>query len=151
MEKSSSDGAVTVRSATLSDIPRLVEMGQRFRAESSYSAFLADNPDRMAALATDLFAHDGLLCAERDGAIVGMLGFIIHDHFISGEKVAGEVFWWMEPEHRGDGLKLLDETKRRAKAVGAKYLHMIAPSERVSRLYKILGYEWVEAPCQISL
>ena len=47
-----------------------------------------------------------------DGAIVGMLGFIIHDHFISGEKVAGEVFWWMEPEHRGDGLKLLDETKR---------------------------------------
>ena len=145
METNCIEHVVTVRSATLADIPRLVEMGQRFRAESSYSKYLADNPDRMAELAKMLLVGDGLLCAERDDKVIGMLGFIIHDHFISGEKVAGEVFWWMEPEHRGDGLKLLEETKRRAKAVGAKYLHMIAPSERVSRLYKILGYEWVEA------
>ncbi|MGH9505231.1 MAG: GNAT family N-acetyltransferase [Terriglobales bacterium] len=143
--------ATTIRLAIDADIPRLVEMGQRFRAESRYAKFLADNPERMAHLGRQLLACDGLLAMERDGEIIGMLGFILHDHFISGEKVAGEVFWWVEPEHRGDGLKLLDETKRRAKAAGAKCLHMIAPSERVSRLYKILGYEWVEATYQISL
>lgn len=151
MEKISPDSTVTVRSATDADIPRLVEMGRRFRAESTYSKYLADNPQRMAELGRQLLAKDGLLCAERDGSIVGMLGFILHDHFISGERVAGEVFWWMEPEHRGDGLKLLDETKRRARAAGAKYMHMIAPSERVTRLYKHLRYAFVESTFQINL
>ena len=38
---------------------------------------------------------------NEDGAIVGMLGFIhAPTTFISGERVAGEVFWWTEPEHR---------------------------------------------------
>jgi len=126
-------------------------MGRRFREESSYSKYLADNPERMAVLGKHLLLSDGLLVAEKDGKIIGMLGFIIHSHFISGETVAGEVFWWMEPEHRGDGLKLLDETKRRARLAGAKYLHMIAPSERVARLYKHLHYEFVESTFQINL
>jgi GNAT superfamily N-acetyltransferase len=140
-----------VRSATDEDIPRLVEMGCRFRAESSYSKYLAENPERMAELGHQLLAKDGLLVAELDGESIGMLGFILHVHFISGELVAGEVFWWMEPEHRGHGLKLVEEAKRRARKAGAKYLHMIAPSERVARLYRHLGYEFVESTHQISL
>lgn len=141
----------TVRLATAADIPRLVEMGRRFRSESTYSKYLADNPERMAQLGHMLLEKDGLLLAERNEQTVGMLGFIIHSHFISGELVAGEVFWWMEPEYRGDGLKLVEEAKRRARLAGAKYLHMIAPSERVARLYRHLGYEFVESTHQITL
>jgi RimJ/RimL family protein N-acetyltransferase len=151
METNTAERVLTIRLATEKDIPRLVEMGRRFRSESTYSKYLADNPERMAQLGRQLLEKDGLLLAERDGVIVGMLGFIVHTHFISGEVVAGEVFWWMEPEFRGDGLKLLDETKRRAHLAGAKYLHMIAPSERVSRLYRHLGYEFVESTFQINL
>lgn len=142
---------VIVRDAIEADIPRLVEMGRRFRSETSYSKYLADNPERMAQLGRQLLAKDGLLLAERDGAIVGMLGFIVHSHFISGEIAAGEVFWWMEPEFRGDGLKLVDEAKRRARLAGALYLDMIAPSKRVARLYQHLGYEFVESTHRIQL
>jgi GNAT superfamily N-acetyltransferase len=151
METGCAERVLTVRLATAADIPRLVKMGQRFRSESSYSKYLAENPARMTELGHTLLAKDGLLLAERDGETVGMLGFIVHSHFISGELVAGEVFWWMEPEFRGEGLKLLEETKRRARLAGAKYLHMIAPNERVSRLYRHLGFEFVEATHQISL
>ena len=54
MEKSSSERAITVRSATLSDILRLV-MGQRFGQRVLTANTLQTIPDRMAALATDLF------------------------------------------------------------------------------------------------
>jgi GNAT superfamily N-acetyltransferase len=142
---------IVIRTAIEDDIPRLVEMGRRFRAESSYSKYLADNPERMAQLGRQLLAGNGLLVLERDGAVIGMLGYIVHSHFISGEVVAGEVFWYVEPEYRGEGLKLVDEAKRRARLVGAKYLQMIAPSERVARLYRHLGYEFVESTHQITL
>lgn len=140
-----------IRSAIASDIPRMVEMGRRFRSESSYSEFLADNPERMTLLGRQLLAADGLLVSEKDGKLIGMLGFIIHSHFISGELVAGEVFWWMEPEHRGEGLKLVDEAKRRARLAGAVSLDMIAPNERVARFYRRLGYQWMESTHRIQL
>lgn len=140
-----------IRTATESDIPRLVEMGRRFRRETTYERFLADNPGRMAELGKQLLAVNGLILSERDAEPTGMLGSIIHSHFISGERVAGEVFWWVEPEHRGEGLRLLQEAENRGRKAGAKYMHMIAPNERVSRLYERLGYEWVEATYQKTL
>lgn len=129
----------------------MVEMGRKFRNESTYNKYLADNPAKMAELGAKLIAVDGIIVLERDGEITGMLGFVLHDHFISGERVAGEIFWWQDPNRRGDGIKLLREVKRRARAAGAKYLHMIAPSERVRTLYERLEFEYVESTYQISL
>lgn len=138
-----------IRTATKADIPRMVEMGQRFRNESSYNKYLAENPAKMAELGEKLVAVDGILVAEHDGKLTGMLGYIVHEHFISGEKVAGEVFWWVEK--RGDGLELLREMERRAKAAGAKYIQMIAPSQRVARLYTIMKFDFVESTYQRTL
>lgn len=140
-----------IRTATREDIPRMVEMGRRFRNESSYNKYLADNPAKMAELGEKLVALDGIIVAERDGEIQAMLGYVVHEHFISGERVAGEIFWWAEPEHRGAGLMLLREMEKRARAAGAKYLHMIAPSERVKTLYERLHFDFIEATYQRAL
>ena len=138
-----------IRQATVEDIPRMVEMGRKFRQESTYSAYLADNPAKMAELGERLLAVDGILVSEHDGVITAMLGYVIHDHFISGEKFAGEVFWWAE--RRGDGLDLLREMERRARAAGAKYIQMIAPTKRVERIYTILKFAFVESTYQRAL
>ena len=151
METNCAERVLTIRLATEADVPRLVEMGLRFRSETTYSKYLAENPDRMAELARQLIARDGVLVLDREGVTVGMFGYFIHSHFISGEMFAGEVFWWVEPEFRGDGLKLIEEAKRRARLAGAKKLQMIAPNKRVARLYGRLGYEWVESTHQIAL
>lgn len=140
-----------IRAATEADIPRLVEMGRRFRQESTYAQYLADNPEKMEELGKTLLAANGLLLAEQDDGITAMLGFIVHNHFISGEKVAGEVFWWAEPERRGDGVRLLRETENRARGVGAKYMQMIAPNARVAAFYERIGYEFVESTHQKAL
>jgi RimJ/RimL family protein N-acetyltransferase len=106
-------GELTIRQATAEDIPPMVAMGLRFLKNSPYVKHLAENAEQMAKLGESLLASaGGMLVAEAYGQIVGMLGYIVYDHFISGEKTAGEVFWWVEPEHRGAGLKLLYELER---------------------------------------
>lgn len=140
-----------IRSAGPDDIPRLVEMGRRFRKETSYNAHLADNAEQMRETAAKLIGVDGILVTERGGEIVGMIGFIVHTHFISGEKVGGEVFWWVEPEHRGEGVKLIKEAEKRVRQAGAKQFQMIAPNDRVANLYRRMGYEFVETTYQKNL
>jgi GNAT superfamily N-acetyltransferase len=140
-----------IRPAVTSDIPRLVEMGQRFRAESSYNEYLSDNPEKMAELGTTLIAHNGILVSQRNDKLVGMLGIVLHSHFISGERMAGEVFWWVEPEYRGEGIKLVSETEKRARMAGAKHIQMVAPNDQVGNVYRRMGYQFVESTFQKAL
>jgi RimJ/RimL family protein N-acetyltransferase len=145
-------GGLTIRPATHADIPPMVELGRHFLRQSPYAKHLAESPEQMTKLGEFLLGGaGGMLCAERGGKIVGMLGYVIHDHFISGEKSAGEVFWWVEPEHRGDGLRLLVRFEAVARAAGAKKLQMIAPDERVAALYARLGYHYLETSFQKAL
>lgn len=140
-----------IRAATESDIPRMVEMGLRFHANSPYKNHLPSNPEQMAKLGEQLLKIGGMLVSEVDGQIVGMLGYALFPHFISGELVCGEAFWWVEPGYRGEGQKLMQEAERLARAAGAKKMQMIAPDERVGKLYKRFGYEFVESAYQKTL
>jgi RimJ/RimL family protein N-acetyltransferase len=126
-------------------------MGCEFRSQTSYSRFLAENPEQMKALAEKLVQSGTLLVMESPEEIVGMLGFFIYPHYLSGEVVAGELFWWVEPEHRGNGLKLLDEMERRARERCAKVVQMVAPTEELERVYKMLRFEKVESTWQRPL
>lgn len=135
----------------MADVPRLVELGLRFRLESEYRDHLGENPAKMAELAANLANCGSLLVSERAGELVGMLGYVVFPHFLSGETVAGEVFWYVSPEHRGEGLKLLRAAEERARAAGAKYMQMIAPNDRVASVYERLDYQFVESAYQRKL
>lgn len=140
-----------IRAALQADIPRVVEMGRRFYRESGYAKHLAENPEQMRLLMEQVLAGEGLLVAECDGKLIGMFGYVLFPHFVSGELIAAEVVWWMEPEHRGNGLKLLHFAEKRARAAGAKRLQMIAPNKQVARVYERLRYEFVEIAYQKAL
>lgn len=138
-----------IRDAQLEDIPRMVEMGRRFRRESSYEKHLTDNPERMAELGKRLISNQSLIVAENEGVIVGMMGFFIHEHFMSGDKMVGEVFWWVDPEYRGrDGIRLLAEMKRRGKLFGCKLYQLVAPNKKVAEFCEKTGCEWLESTYQ---
>lgn len=143
--------SVLIRDACVADVPRLVKMGQRFIKESSYSKHLGDNPECAAELIKNLIGRNSLPIIERNNEIVGMLGFVLGPHFMSGDMVAGEVFWWVEPEYRRGGVMLMRETERRARLAGAKNIQMIAPNEKVARFYEGSGYEYVESTYQKEL
>jgi ribosomal protein S18 acetylase RimI-like enzyme len=135
---------ITIRPATLDDVPAAVRMGLAFRA--AYAPHLRENPEQMARIATYLLdAPHALLVAVRPGgAVCGMLGLLIFDHPLSGDRTAGELFWWADPDARnaGAGLLLLDAAEQHARAHGAVTMQMIAlaTNPTVTELYARRGY-----------
>lgn len=140
-----------IRLAEAAEIPRLLEMGERFHSTSEYSKHVGWDPQKTLELATNLVAQKNLLVIDSNGSLLGMLGMVFFPHFLSGEVIAIEVFWWLEPEHRGEGKKLLKAAEGLARERGAKRMQMIAPNERVGILYKRIGYTFVESAYQKTL
>jgi GNAT superfamily N-acetyltransferase len=140
-----------VRAARLEDIPRIIEMGHRFNENSPYAKVLKVTDVALDLLFRKLIPQGWLLLAEHEGESVGMIGFYVYPHFFTGEIVAGELFWWMEPEHRGHGKALLKAAEEEARRCGAKSMQMIAPDPRVGKLYERIGYTYVESTYQRNL
>lgn len=136
------------RLATLADVPAIVLMGLRFIQETSYRDQIAQNPAAMAAIVTRLVDTDiGDVCVvEKDGALVGMLGMFVWQHPISDERIASEMFWWVEPEHRGGraGMQMLRWAEDWAAAQHAQRVLMIAPTDAVAHVYERRRYTKVE-------
>lgn len=135
-----------IRPAVPSDVPRIVEMGSHFRDESEYAELLTDNPAQREAMAVRLIegADSIVLVSEDGGRLTGMIGLLLYAHHLSAELICGEVFWWVEPEARGAGIKLLRAAEKWAAVNEAKKLQMIAPNSRVGRLYERFGYQLIE-------
>lgn len=144
---------MAIREATRADLPRLVAMGRRFLAEAEYQGVIAENPAQMDALAGRLIdGYDSVILVTEDmSGPVGMIGLLAYRHLLSGEPVAGEVFWWVEPERRRDGVRLLRAAEQWARDSGAVFLQMIAPNDRVGRFYEAVGYQKVETSYQRTL
>ena len=142
-----------MREATANDLDRIVDMGLRFVRETRYVKLISENPARMRDIVEKLMlADDGLvLVSDHDGVLTGMLGAYVFEHLVSGERTASEMFWWTEPESRGDGVKLLRYAERWAAGRGAMRFQMIAPTDRVGKFYEALGYEMVETTYQREL
>lgn len=142
-----------IREATADDIPRLVDMGRRFLTETVYAGRVLVNPAAMARTLRLLLESDAgaLFVSEQDGTVTGMIGLLVFEHPITGERAAQELFWWVEPEHRGYGIRLLKRGEQWAAAVGAQHLHMIAPTAAVGQLYERLGYGYLEAAYQKAM
>lgn len=144
-----------IRLALHGDIPRAVAMGRRFIAETSYQGGIADNPERLALTAQRLIEGEdsALFLAEQDTGIVGMIGVYTYTHPYSDELFATELFWWMDPEKRGAGIRLLRAAEAWARERGAKVLQVVAPksNERLGVLYERLGFARVETCYQREL
>lgn len=120
-------------------------MGADFLA-TIYHGQLAVNPDQMrAAVEALLAAPDGVVfVSDADGIVTGMIGGFVAPHFISGERIATEAFWWVQPGQRGHGVRLERRFRRWAHEHGATRVHMGAPDDEVGRIYTALGYQRIE-------
>lgn len=147
--------ATTIREATVADLPAVLAMFRTFVQSQAYREYIGDNPEKSAAFLTFLMtsADATIFVSEKAGAIIGMLGLMVYDHPMSGERVGSETFWWLNPEHRGYGGWLLRRGERWAKARGVKRLQMMAPAgnTRVALTYERLGYARVEVIFQKDL
>ena len=141
-----------IREATTADTPRLVEMGECFLSNSVYAAFPINREQMAQTVELLLTSPIGrIYVAERNGDVVGMIGGLLFRHPISGEATVSELFWWVEPEHRGCGIRLLKRAEEWAVEVGAVRMHMVAPTAEVGQMYLRLGYSPLETTYQKAL
>lgn len=142
-----------IRRATEADIPALTAMGQRFVQETSYKDLVSADPDRIAQTVIGILSTDTgvVLVSEGTTGPTGMIAMLSYSHPFSGELTAFEVVWWVNPEARGDGIRLLKAAEDWGRQKGATKMNMVAPNERVGALYSRLGYSPVETSFQRSL
>lgn len=143
-----------IREAVKEDIPRIVELGTRSMVDGPYAGQAQDNPAQSAALAGNIIGKLGkVLLWEESGKTVGLLAFIVFDHYFSGRKTAQEIMWYVEPEHRagGSGMHLFWKAHEVAKELGAVDMQFTAPTEQVGSIYKRFGYKQIEVCYQKTL
>lgn len=135
-----------IRPATRADVPDIVDLGERHLRDSHYAEFIEPDREHMAAFARMLIDVPCalLLVAEQGGRIIGSIGVMATPHPYSGAPVMSEMFWYVAPEARGDGVRLLKAAEAWGRSVGARHVIMIAPDSRVSAFFQRLGYARLE-------
>ena len=133
---------------TVDDLPKLIEGAHSFYAEGKLPGPFS--PDRfIKGWAGLLESRIGLLLGfEKDGEIAGAIGGTIFPDMTTPKVHATELFWYVKPEHRGAGIKLLLEFEKAARDRGADRIWMIHLVELndgpLDKLYERLGYRFVE-------
>ena len=130
-----------IRPASLSDIPRLLEMGAKFAAKARLADHVGYDPADMAECFAALINGGHPVFIGEAGAI----GATSTPHpFNKAHIVAQELFWWSEGR---EGLRLLKALEDWCEA-NCHSLRMIAleavEPERTGRLYMKRGYEPLE-------
>ena len=150
-----------VRPAKITDIPRILEMGDRFFAELlaekglkykhedffKYVLSLLESPSAHVLVAEHLDTQTG----ER--GVIGTIAGIVHPWFMSFDQVMlTEQWWWVDPGWRDRGIakRLLQELTNWGVQQGCNLLIMIslgasATGDRVTDYYGGLGFRMVES------
>jgi GNAT superfamily N-acetyltransferase len=138
-----------IRKALSSECQAIAAFMKRFEEDSKLIRVDVDYTARMHAERIDrgtgvIF----LLCDDATGNIQGGLGGICGPSMISDEKIAVETFWYVAPEHRGRGLKLMIAFEEWAKRQGCQKVAMVhladSHSDELSLLYVRRGYKLIE-------
>lgn len=148
------DTVPVTRQAMASDAEAIVRMFQQFVSSTQYARYVGSNPASCAQMIKRMLeSDDAAIFVVGDDPIIGMLGVMVFVQPFSGEIVASELFWWLDPAHRGHGGWLLRRAEKWARTHGARRMSMMAPAdkERVAMIYRAFGYSEVEHVYQRDL
>ncbi len=134
--------------ANVDDLARLAPLAAQFYAASKHLREF--HVERFQALwKAWLEAGNGVIYVlESNGEIQGVIGGLMHPELYSGELICQEFFWYVNENHRGQGIRLYHCLETWARGMGCKELRMAHLSDsmpdKVKRFYLAMGYEQVE-------
>tara|TARA_B110000305_G_scaffold47223_1_gene50413 strand:+ start:646 stop:1110 length:465 start_codon:yes stop_codon:yes gene_type:complete len=89
-----------------------------------------------------------ILALKKDDKFIGAIGLILSPSLEDGVMTCMEAFWYVDENHRGQGLKLLLKAQKLAKEMGAKRMMMMylenSMPEKVKNVYEKMGYQLVQ-------
>jgi GNAT superfamily N-acetyltransferase len=138
-----------IRLAVISDLDRLQDMGARFFGASGLDRWFHYKPRCFSRVCADFMASDKtvLLVGEGQMGAVAMASAMAYPVWFDHEHLtAQEVFWWVEPQHRGGslGTELRQGLEDWARNKGCLTMEMGALEasrpEILAQLYERKGY-----------
>lgn len=132
-----------IREATFDDIPKLLEMAERFIALAWGRVGIPFDGESCERVLRGLIdGEHGILLV--DEPCKAMIGALVHTwHFNVNILTATELFWWAEPESKS-AMALWQEAEKRAEALGATTFNMGLQNHlraaALGRLYERRGY-----------
>lgn len=109
---------------------RLNEIGMIYSAENASRHF------------DELFDKTFALVYEFDGEVVGMIAGVISAKIFCEGITAQEIVWFVHPDHRKAGVKLLKAFEKVAKDKGCEDITMVGIAEDASnKFYLRVGYK----------
>lgn len=146
---------MTITRATIEDLHAMEPAAHRFYAASQF--LRSFDVARFVLLWTTLLNDGrGVIFLAWDGdRIVGAIGGVEHPEAYSQAQIAQEFFWFIEPEHRGGGMRLYYAFENWARERGCDeirmgHLHDLMP-DKVAAVYRRLGFQRIETNYSKSL
>lgn len=136
-----------IRRVELKEVKSVIEMAKRFENET---AFVPVDIDHATKMYSGLIGSGkGVMIALfKDDKVVGAIGGICGPDLHYPRTVGIETFWFVIPECRGDGVRLLNFFEQWAKEKGCDYTALVhladSHPESLKKLYERRGYDLVE-------
>ena len=136
-----------VTKATEHDIHAVAVLTKQFEQASSF--IKVDIAYTTKVYQSNIRSGKGAMFLLKDeNKLVGALGCIKANDMHSGELIAIETVWFVDPKHRGGGMKLWHAFDGWAKDQGCKKKAMIHMEDsfagELEKIYKKKGYKLVE-------
>lgn len=132
-----------IKQAFGKDIRRVTEMARHF---SEHTAHVLVDVDHATSMYEGLIGSgEGVMFyTEKDGDVIGGIGGICGPDLHFPRTMAVETFWFVLPEHRGIGMKLLDRFEGWAKEKKCDCVALVHLSDSypdiLEKLYSRRGY-----------
>lgn len=117
----------TIRNATEEDLDAIDAMGSKFIAYTNYGALIKPEQGEVKAALKNVLDNGAIFVADKGGVPVGFLAALLCPAWFSPTtKMAIELAWWMEEEHRTGtaAMRLMFCYEQWAMDNGAKFIAM---------------------------
>jgi GNAT superfamily N-acetyltransferase len=89
-----------------------------------------------------------ILALKKDDKFIGAIGLLVSPSLEDGVMNCVESFWYVDKNHRGQGLKLLIKAQKVAKEMGAKRMLMMylenSMPEKVKNVYERMDFKLIQ-------
>lgn len=138
---------ITIREAAIHEIPAIVDFMRQFETESKHIRIEPVYATRMYTnMVKSGVAH--MFIMDDDGVMIGGIGCIVSPDLMNGDLMAIETYWFVSPDHRGHGIRLVSYLEQWAREHGCKSIAMIhltdSHPKRLELLYQRRGYIAIE-------
>lgn len=134
-----------IRLANQNDALEIFSLLLEFWRKSPFVDFI--EPDAESIMATINFLindEKGLLHVfEKESKIIGIIGFVLQPNWFNHNHITAlELFWYVKPKQRGNGLKLFIRAKQELQRLGVDTVEMgaVPPYQKTETLYGKFGF-----------